>query len=281
MKRISEVSRQLAQILLKKHLPFRARLNLLRAYIGVVIKRFFRNRLPSLLDYHHHKMLGFSVTFDEFEDFYWNFIGIFIDEEYYFSAANKTPFIIDCGGNIGIATLYFKWLYPRSRILVFEPVPDNVRSLKHNLAGLESVEVHESALGGRMGTMDIYGSGRSATTSKNFIAQKKQMSKDEREKKVTVRVETLSTYVKGPVDFLKLDIEGAEEAVLAELESANALKHVRQIGMEYHHCSFEENRLSTILAILEKERFDVFFTGVGTMPDWEYYSFMVYARRGT
>ena len=38
----------------------------------------------------------------------------------------------------------------------------------------------------------------------------------------------------GPVDFLKLDVEGAELVVLSELEASGALARIEQVALEVH-----------------------------------------------
>jgi FkbM family methyltransferase len=43
------------------------------------------------------------------------------------------PVIIDCGGNIGLSVLYFKYLFPNSVITVFEPSPPVFEILKENI----------------------------------------------------------------------------------------------------------------------------------------------------
>ena len=40
---------------------------------------------------------------------------IFTKNTYFFETENPEPRIIDCGGHIGLAVLYFKSLYPRAK----------------------------------------------------------------------------------------------------------------------------------------------------------------------
>src|SRR4249919_2214160 len=48
---------------------------------------------------------------------------VFAQREYWFTTSNRHPVILDCGGNIGMTTLFFKAIYPDARIDVFEPAP--------------------------------------------------------------------------------------------------------------------------------------------------------------
>jgi hypothetical protein len=47
-----------------------------------------------------------------------------------FKTDSRNPIIIDCGANIGVATIYFKRLYPDSRILSFEANPIRMHYFK-------------------------------------------------------------------------------------------------------------------------------------------------------
>jgi hypothetical protein len=49
----------------------------------------------------------------------------------------------------------------------------------------------------------------------------------------------LSPLIDEPVDFLKLDVEGAEYGVLRELVATDAVRRVRQMVVEYHEVDAE------------------------------------------
>jgi len=59
-------------------------------------------------------------------------------EEYYHSelAAGRLPVVVDCGGNIRLASLWFAKRFPEARIVVVEPDGDNFSLLERNLAHL-------------------------------------------------------------------------------------------------------------------------------------------------
>ena len=62
---------------------------------------------------------------------------------YKFSADSETPYIIDCGANVGVALVYFKNLYPKARIVCFEPDPTVFQVLDNNAKsfGYDDVEL--------------------------------------------------------------------------------------------------------------------------------------------
>ncbi|RPI02078.1 MAG: FkbM family methyltransferase, partial [Zetaproteobacteria bacterium] len=73
---------------------------------------------------------------------------IFIHGDYSFAAARENPLILDCGANIGMATLYFTWRYPRAEVHAFEPDPDTFALLKRNVEanGLTRTHAHQLAV---------------------------------------------------------------------------------------------------------------------------------------
>jgi hypothetical protein len=72
----------------------------------------------------------------------------------------------------------------------------------------------------------------------------------------TVNAVRLSEWITGPVDLLKLDIEGAEVAVIRDLEASGKLKFVRNMVIEYHHhIDKEKNCLAEFLGCIERNGF--------------------------
>lgn len=53
--------------------------------------------------------------------------------------SGKTPLVIDCGANSGMATLYFKETFPLTHIVSVEPDPSNMRLAKINSKGYENI----------------------------------------------------------------------------------------------------------------------------------------------
>ena len=65
-----------------------------------------------------------------------------------------------------------------------------------------------------------------------------------------------SKFIDETVDFLKLDIEGAELEVLEELAAFGKLNYVRQMVIEFHHhIKCGDDRMSHLLKLLEEHGF--------------------------
>lgn len=170
-------------------------------------------------------------------------------EEYFFETKNLKPYIIDCGVNFGLALLYFKDLYPECSILGFEPMPEVYQVAEKNIEinQLQNIQILPYALAGN------------EKKEKFFISETDSMAGTlcnigtNNTKTIEVECKTLSRYLNQKVDFLKLDIEGAEEEVLKEAQ--NKLKNVHYLFCEYHFSSETSNSLAEILRILSEEGF--------------------------
>jgi len=182
---------------------------------------------------------------------------VFLRQMYFFRSNGDAPLIIDCGANIGLATLYFKTLYPRSAIEAFEPDPLTFSVLKDNVERnrLRQVSLHQCALWDSEGELDFY-TDESNPGQLAMSAQKGRLGAHE--DKITVPARRLSQFLEGRmVDFLKIDVEGAEERLLSDLIKENSLEKVRRMAIEYHHpLEGQPSRLACVLRMLETKGFD-------------------------
>lgn len=143
--------------------------------------------------------------------------------------------IIDLGGNIGLAALYFAIKYPQSRIVSVEPLPQNFQLLWRNLEGLISSRR----------CMPLQAAVWSS--AKNLVADPSKPA--ERYNAFAVREPAAGTSADGPVsgltmatiigqsgfgaiDLVKIDIEGAEtELFRGDLDW---LTQTRAVAIEFH-----------------------------------------------
>lgn len=159
---------------------------------------------------------------------------IFIHEEYLLPLgpdAGSTPVILDCGANIGFATLYLKLHHPGARITSFEPNPACFALLQRHIAEnrLAEVTALQAACGPGEGEISFFSSpGFSPTGSIHA-------SRGGGAQEIKVRLVRLSDHITSPVDLLKLDIEGAEQGVLDDLVSSGKIASIRRMVIEYHH----------------------------------------------
>lgn len=177
-------------------------------------------------------MLGFEISSFDRRHLTLLYHDIFARQIYLFRTLNKMPVIFDCGANIGMAMLYFKWLYPGARIESFEPDPKTFGLLQNNVTRnrLPDVITHNCALWDENGKIDFFID--PATPGSLGMSADPLRLKGER---IQVPSRKLSEFVQGPIDFLKLDVEGAEDRILRDLVSSGKIDLIREMVIEYHH----------------------------------------------
>lgn len=176
---------------------------------------------------------------------------IFARECYRFTSNKPNPVILDCGANIGMATLYFKWLYPAAQITAFEPDPATFKALQNNISSnrLPGVVAHNIALGGQDTEINFY------VPEPGSLMMSAVTSRVQGET-LQVPCRRLSTFITGEIDLLKLDIEGMEGPVLDELVNSGKLSLIRECVIEIHHnLSNSPTSLTRILQMLEQSGF--------------------------
>ncbi|MEO7425750.1 MAG: FkbM family methyltransferase [Fibrobacteria bacterium] len=177
------------------------------------------------------------------------------EEIYRFTSGNRTPYILDCGANIGLSILYFKRLFPEAVIVGFEPDPKIFAALKANVDGfgLRGVELVPKAVWSSETTLSFSHEGADG----GHIA-----GPSERKGIIEIKTVRLRDYLDKPVDLLKMDIEGAECEVLRDCREA--LKRVERLFVEFHSFAGKGQELQSLLTYLNEAgfRYNIQSTGV-------------------
>lgn len=174
---------------------------------------------------------------------------IFTQEIYKFNGAHNSGIILDCGANIGISTLYFAINNPQSTVYAFEPdkiifelLSKNIRDnqltnvvINNQAVWTENCELSFSNKGSEASQIDTTGTSPTkvkAIQLSNFLSQFEK------------------------IDFIKMDIEGAEYHVIQDC--ANQLYKVGNLFLEYHGTNAETDKLTTLLTIVKEAGFNVY-----------------------
>lgn len=162
--------------------------------------------------------------------------------------------VVDLGAHKGAFTVRAALAGPRTIVHAVEPAPANLSCLRTNLQlnRIANVHVHDVAVGRARGravlAFETADSGRGSLVAARGHSQ--HMVVD------TVTLEELLVDVDGPVDLLKIDVEGAEYDVLRSMPE-QALSSVRRVVLEYHAVEDRtaEQVLRELRSVLEREHF--------------------------
>ena len=145
---------------------------------------------------------------------------------------NEGDTVVDLGGNLGI---FNRWAYSQgaSKVISFEPDKRYFRLLSLN-ADSRSI-LFNAAVSHEMGELNLYESDHLGGSNVFGYQDKEGYS---------VRTYTLDYLFESDlvdkIDFLKVDIEGAEHAAFTGISDEN-LGKVKTIAMEYHHSHFNHD----------------------------------------
>lgn len=173
---------------------------------------------------------------------------IFQEKCYLFNTNSRDPYIIDCGSNIGLSILYFKQEYPNARIVGFEPDPKLFEMLEFNIKssfGYKDVELNQGAVWVNDDELEFFIDGTLSGSLVVDFDKKNQLQK--------VQAFDIKRYLGKKVDFLKLDIEGAESNIILDIRSH--LKNVNKLFFEFHDIKDKKQNLGHLLELLTQEGF--------------------------
>lgn len=164
------------------------------------------------------------ITYADAPSFYYQLEELFLCRWYDADLRAAQPRILDCGANIGMSSLRFRARFPGARLSAFEADPELARLTEANLrrAGDRSTDVHAKAIWTHTGTVlfDRTGDDAGHVTLDGAA--------------VSVPCVDIAALCGERVDLLKLDIEGAEYAVVERLAAARVISNVDRMIIECH-----------------------------------------------
>jgi len=230
----------------------------LNPYKEVNINWFYIKYLKHVSDdkIRSHKLLNHNTFFYNGPEYLHAINEIFL-QGVYKQQLPENAYILDCGANIGISAIYLKSICPGAHIICFEPDEKNFSLLEKNILShkLKNVYAKKEAVWTENTTLSFIqdgtmGSKIGSNNSSNTISVKAIRLKELLEKKV---------------DFLKLDIEGAEFKVLTDI--AERLDNVGKMFLEYHGTFAQNKELISILQIVEGAGFKFYIKEADSVYD--------------
>lgn len=199
------------------------------------------------------------IYFAETKSFLSNLAEIFVKKYYDFGDLEHPPYIIDCGANIGLASIFLTNRYDKLTGICFEPDPILTSILDKNFRNWDvPIKIIQAALSNEIGHADFVGDGSDAG---HLICDKQKGS-------LKVKTFSLRPYIDRKIDFLKIDIEGSEFIVLENIQ--DKLYLVDRIFVECHFSNRIDGKFSRVISILEDADFKLSFrTGRQPFVNWK------------
>ncbi|HIC45771.1 MAG TPA: FkbM family methyltransferase [Methylophaga aminisulfidivorans] len=194
----------------------------------------------------HGKVRKWNINIPDAASFLSAYKEIFVSKIYQFEFENDQPAILDLGANIGLSVLYFKTIFPQAKITAFEADPKIFSYLEYNILtnGFRDVELINKAIWNQNSILRFHAEG----------ADGGRISDISTEKMIEIEAVDVREHLEQHhYDFLKMDIEGAEDEVFLALE--NHLVKFKFIFLEYHSIVNKPQKLAQMLDMMTRNGF--------------------------
>lgn len=156
----------------------------------------------------------------------------FIHGEYNSLTSMDPNWIIDCGGYIGLSSVWFLNKFPNARVVIIEPDPENFAVLKANVSPYKDRVIAINAAIWNTKTMLVLEKGVFGD-KKDWSNQTKPSDGTTAPSVPTVTIgELINAHSIPQVDILKIDIERAEIPLFSG--DASWLSSIKNIAIELH-----------------------------------------------
>ena len=174
------------------------------------------------------RMMDYEIQYPDLMSLCPQWQDIFVKHALDFKTASPSPRVLDCGANVGLASLFFKQRYPRARVTAYEADPALFSMLEGNLKMNDAgdVEAVHAALWTSSGHLTFRCEGGDSGMIESLPGAV------DGESRTVPSLRLRDILAAEPIDLLKLDIEGAEDDVLADCEPV--LDRVPAMVMDLH-----------------------------------------------
>ncbi|MHB1558783.1 MAG: FkbM family methyltransferase [Isosphaeraceae bacterium] len=171
---------------------------------------------------------------------------VFLSGEYECAGDEPAPrLIVDCGANIGCASVYFLTRYPGARVVSIEADAGACDVCRRNLAPFgPRAELIHGAIWPRAEEL-VVDRGCDGDRAEWSFSVRPRHEGESKEIDAVLLADLVARSSEGRIDLLKIDIEGAEEQLFAS-DCAPWLARTRSIVIEVHGLSCRQAFLQAI-----------------------------------
>lgn len=188
-----------------------------------------------------------------------------------FEGLGENSICIDCGANKGDVIEVFRSY--GAEVFAFEPHPGVFKRLEKRYEGDQKVHLMQKAVWDKEVTLPLYFhkdsfedekiTGQFASSA-SLMSEKTNIKNDSFVEVQSVSLSDFINHMGKEVNFLKIDIEGAELEVVEDLIKTKAIDKVQKVFVETH-----ELKVPGLLIGLYKLRLKLFFLGIKKINfDW-------------
>lgn len=175
----------------------------------------------------------------------------------------KEVVVVDIGANAGFFSLFMFSLFPKARVYAFEPMPYNYNILHTYSKKYPHFKWHavNKAVSNTNAEITLHASKIDGYTTLASVFHSARNDKE-----ITVEATTLEKVVEeyklDNIDFLKLDCEGAEYAILYSLPKA-ILEKVAVITIETHTGAKPKENIFSMVNYLKENKYELEYLDEG------------------
>lgn len=157
------------------------------------------------------------------------FYEIILKFEYKLERDIKPKTILDCGANIGLASIYFKSQYPDSHIIAIEPAEGNYDLMVKNLSEYTDIEYLKTGIWNKHTHLIV---SNPEGKDYGFVFEEVRKTCPDSIESFSIK-DIMEKYSLDSIDILKIDIEGSEKEVF-ESDYDYWLSRTKVIIIELH-----------------------------------------------
>lgn len=156
---------------------------------------------------------------------------VFLDLDYDFDLDFRPSFIVDCGANVGLSSLFFHRKYPEAEIVAVEPETSNYEMLVKNAAAYKNIHPLRYGIWNKNINLEIIDESK-GEDKWGFKVQETSPGTPGSIEAITI-AEIMKRFGRDEIDVLKIDIEGSELEVFSS-NYESWLPKTRIIMIELH-----------------------------------------------